>query len=48
MFLDKFLVPYLSSRHCSPTVAQTTPLSLLLHHLEVRGTLLTGLPALHQ
>ena len=48
MFLDKFLAPHLLSRHCSLTVAQTTPLSFLLTHLEVRGTLPTGLPSLHQ
>ena len=48
MFLDKFLAPHLSSRHFSPTDAQTTPLSLLITHLEVRGTLPTGLPALHK
>ena len=48
MFLDKFLAPHLSSRHFSPTVAQTTPLYLLLTHLEFRGTLPIGLPALHQ
>ena len=48
MILDKLLAPHLSSRHCYPTVAQTTPLYLLLTHLEVLGTLPTGLPALHQ
>ena len=47
MFLDKFLAPHLSSRNFSPTVAQTTPLSLLLAHLEVRGTLPTGFSDLH-
>ena len=47
MFLDKLLAPHLSSKHCSPTVAQTNPLSLIITHLEVRGTLPTGLPDLH-